>query len=229
MLSMMVGIVFVLLLVAGVPALSYLTARRVRVRSIPRPALYFSAVISQWILAALGALVVVATGSGFAATGFRAVPAAAFARWTFLLSFISLVAVGLWLLLERRGWWPAESELVYLLLPETRAEKLWAVFLLAPTAAFCEEFLYRGYLLAHLSHWLHSAAWGLVVSSVAFGLAHIYQGLGGMARAAVLGALLAYPVLHLGTLYPSMAVHFLIDALALAWLGPRFLERKSPV
>ncbi len=224
MLAKLIGGLFVLLLVAGVPALSYLTVRRAHIRVIPRPDLYLSAIVSQWFLAALGALVVFTTGPGFRATGFRAIPVAAFARWTLLLTVVSLAALGLVLLLERVGWWPEEPELVRLLLPETRLEKLLAVLTLAPTAAICEEFLYRGYLLAQLSRWFEPVPWAWIGSSVAFGLAHAYQGFNGMVRAALLGGLLAYPVIRLGSLYPAMAAHFLIDALALAWLGPRFLK-----
>ncbi len=227
MLAKGVGNFFVLLLVAGVPALSFLTARRIQIRFIPRPALYFSAIISQWVLAALGTWVVWVTLPSFSVAGFRAVSVAEFVLWVGLLTSASLTASGLLLVLARRGLWPEESELVYLLLPETRLEKLWAVFLLAPTAAFCEEFLYRGYLMVQLSWWFHSVTWGWWASSVAFGFAHIYQGFSGVLRATFLGALLAYPVVSLGTLYPSMAAHLLIDALALAWLGPEFLGRHA--
>ncbi len=226
MLSKVVEIVFVLLLIVGVPALAFATARESRIRVLPRPALYFSAVLSQWLLAALGVAVVFVTVPSFSVVGFRTVCATAFLGWTFLLAFVSLVALVLLLVLERRGYWPAESELVYLLLPETRKEKLWSVVVLAPTAAFCEEFLYRGYLLSQLSQGFHSVSWGWAASSVAFGFAHTYQGLSGMLRAALLGALLAYPVIRLGTVYPSMGAHFLIDALALAWLGPRLVGRN---
>jgi CAAX protease family protein len=117
--------------------------------------------------------------------------------------------------------------MVRLLMPENGREKLWALFGLAPTAGLCEEFLYRGFLLAEMTAWFHSAGWGVVVSSAAFGLAHTYQGLNGMVRAGLLGALLAWPVVHLGSLYPSMAAHFLIDAVALLWLGPRFVRQEG--
>ena len=151
-----------------------------------------------------------------------------FLGWTLLITMVSVLGLGFFLLLERRGWWPQESEMVRLLLPENTREKLWAMFGLAPTAGFCEEFLYRGFLLAEVSGWFHSVVWGVVVSSVAFGLAHVYQGVNGMLRAALLGALLAYPVVRLGSLYPSMTAHFLIDAAALLWLGPRFVKQESP-
>jgi membrane protease YdiL (CAAX protease family) len=227
MLSKVVEIVFVLVLVAGVPILSMATTRGIQIHLLPRSALYFSAAISQWLLAALGTVVMFVTSRSFSATGFRTVSGTAFARWTILIAVTALVATGLILLLERRGWWPAESELVYLLMPETRAEKLWAIAVLAPTAAFCEEYLYRAFLLTVLSQRFQSVPWAWVGSSVVFGLAHVYQGASGVFRAALLGALLAYPVMRLGTLYPSMAAHFLIDAVALGWLGPALLPRRS--
>ncbi len=227
MLSKLVSILFMGLLVAGVPALSYLTARQLRRVKLPRLSLYFSAVLSQWILAIAGLLVVLASREGFAAAGFRAVSWRSLFAWALGLTAVSLAAMGLSLLLEEWGWWPRESDLVSLLLPETRKEKVWAVFLLAPTAALCEEFLYRGYLLAQLAHGFNSLAWAWVASSLAFGLAHLYQGWSGAARAALLGALLAFPVVRVGSLYPAMLAHGLIDAAALVWLGPRFVRRSS--
>jgi membrane protease YdiL (CAAX protease family) len=225
MIAKAVGGAFALLLIVGVPALSYWTARDRQIHYLPRRVLYLSAVLSQWLLAAAGAAVLWLTST--TVVFFRLVPASAFIHWTLLLTSVSLAGLLILLLLERRGWWPPESDLVYLLLPSNRWEKVWAVLLVAPTAGLCEEFLYRGCLLAQLCQWFHSVPWAWGVSSVAFGLAHTYQRTNGMVRASILGALLAYPVVHLGSLYPSMAAHFLIDALALAWLGPRMLGRKD--
>jgi len=220
-----VGIVFAVLLIVGAPVLSFTTARNPNIRLVPRRVLYLSAVISQWLLAA--AYVAVFRLTSMDPVFFRAVSASAFIRWTLLLASVSLAGLLILLVLERRGWWPPESDLVYLLLPSTRMEKLWAVLFVAPTAALCEEFLYRGYLMSQLSQWFHSVPWAWGVSSAAFGLAHTYQRINGMLRAALLGALLAYPLVRLGSIYPSMAAHFLIDALALAWLGPRMLAQKG--
>lgn len=228
MLPQTVAIVFVVFLLFGVPILSSLTARDVCLRFVPRLVLYYSAVLSEWLLAALGLLVVLTSSLRLADTGFRTVSAASCLRWTGWLTAVAFAVLGLLLALERRGWWPDETPLVYLLVPETRREKLWAALAVAPTAALTEEFLYRGFLLVQLTRWLHSADWGWALSSAAFGLAHAYQGVSGMARAAFLGALLAYPVLRLGSLYPSMAAHLLLDALALVWLGPKMLRRQPP-
>jgi membrane protease YdiL (CAAX protease family) len=216
-------VLFILFLVVGVPVLSLSTARDSQVRQMPRLALYLSAAISQWVLAGLGLLIFLLSPLSVFSVGFRTLAPVPALTWAGTLVALSVAGIRLSLFLERRGWWPPEAELVYLLIPKTRQEKFWSVLLLAPTAALCEEFLYRGFLLAQLTQWLHSGPWAWIASSLAFGLAHVYQGWNGMVRASLLGALLAYPVIHFGSLYPSMLAHGLIDALALAWLGPKFL------
>jgi membrane protease YdiL (CAAX protease family) len=228
MFSQILQILFVAVLAVAVPVMSYSTARKPEVRTLPRGALYFSATVSQWILVVIAIAVALATRMHPHDLGFRRAALLPSLDWTLGLTLASVAGLLVVILLERRGWWPQESELVYLLLPETRQEKVWCVLLVAPTAGLCEEFLYRGFLLAVITAWTHSAGWGLAASSVVFGLAHTYQGLNGMARAALLGAMLGLPVLQLGTIYPSMAAHFMIDALALVWLGPKLLARPEP-
>ncbi len=227
MIANLLAIAYVSLLLVGVPALSFHTARRLRLQEIPRLALYFSAVASQWLLALLGLVVVLATARDRVAATFHALPLTTLVIWSAGLAAVSLAGLGLCLLLERWGWWPEEPELVNLLIPVTPREKFWALCIVTPTAAFCEEFLYRGYLLAQLGHWLHSGSWAWGITSLAFGLAHMYQGWSGVLRAALLGALLALPLMRLGSLYPAIFAHALIDALALVWLGPKFLRQES--
>lgn len=218
---------FSIFLIIGVPLLSWRSARPEQLRGIPKSAIYFSAVVSQWVLAGIGALVVYVAGPALQAVGLTAVAESEFFNWTAALVLVSVVGLGLALLLEQRGWWPKESEMVQLLLPQTGREKLWSLLGLAPTAGLCEEFLYRGFLLAEVTSWFHSAVLGVVISSIAFGFAHYYQGLNGMVRAGLLGALLAWPVVQTGSLYPSMTAHFLIDAVALLWLGPKFVRQEG--
>jgi membrane protease YdiL (CAAX protease family) len=222
MLARILSVLFIFFLVVGVPVLSLSTARDSRLRQMPRLELYLSAAISQWALAGVGLVIFFFSSLSALSIGFRTLAPVTALTWAGALVALSVAGIGLGLFLERRGWWPAESELVHLLIAKTRQEKLWSVVFLAPTAALCEEFLYRGFLLAQLSQWLGSSAWAWAASSLAFGLAHAYQGWNGIVRASLLGALLAYPVIHFGSLYPSMLAHGLIDALALAWLGPKF-------
>ncbi len=226
MFSTVVAILFTLVLVVGVPALSYSTARKTELWQLPRLALYLSAVFSQWILAVVGLGVVYLVARKVYVRGFAEMPLLSALRWGVGIAAAALLALGLVIWCERRGWLPPESDLVYLLMPETPREKLWGILVLAPTAAFCEEFLFRGYLLTQMQDWLHSLLWAWIVSSVAFGLAHVYQGWSGMTRAGLLGVLLAYPVVRWGSLYPSMLAHWMIDAVALVWLGP-WMARKE--
>ena len=227
MLAKALLVLFVLFMVVGVPVLSLSTARDSQLRQMPRLAVYLSAAISQWALAGLGLLIFFLSSLSAFSVGFRRLSPLTALTWAGALVAFSIAGICLGLFLERLGWWPAEAPLVCLLIPKTRQEKCWSVLLLAPTAALCEEFLYRGLLLAQLSQWLRSGVWAWTASSLAFGLAHVYQGWNGMLRAFLLGALLAYAVIHLGSLYPSMLAHGLIDALALAWLGPEFLPPES--
>jgi uncharacterized protein len=217
-------VAFALIVVVVVPVVSIASTRQAEIRSVPRLAIYLSAVLSEWLLALVGGAVVLVASTKLSPGGFRTCSLAAFATWTSLLSGFALAGLVGILVAERRGWLQPESELVHLLMPSTRREKLWAALLVAPTAGFCEEFIYRGFLLSVLSHWCHSLLWGWSLSSLAFGLAHIYQGVSGVLRVTIMGALLAWPAVHLGSLYPSMTSHFLIDAVALVWLGPRLLD-----
>jgi membrane protease YdiL (CAAX protease family) len=219
MLTTLLAIVFTLLLVGGVPALSYYTARNREIWKMPRLGLYLSAVISQWLLTLLGLGVVFVAARQVFVKGFAAMPLPAL-EWGAGIALVALLAISLVIWCERRGWLPRESDLTCLLIPETPRERLWAILILAPSAAFCEEFLFRGYLLTQLHDWLHSLLWAWVVTSVVFGLAHCYQGWSGMIQAGLLGALLAYPVVRWGSLYPAMLAHWMIDAVALVWFGP---------
>ena len=227
MFTTLIAIVFTLVLVVGVPALSYSTARNSEIRKMPRLALYLSAAFSQWLLTVVGLGVVFLVARRVFVQGFAALPWSLTLEWGVGIAAAALLALSMVILCERRGWLPRESDLVYLLIPETPRERLWALLVIAPTAAFCEEFLFRGYLLTQLHDWLHSLLWAWVVSSLAFGLAHCYQGWSGMTRAGLLGALLAYPVVRSGSLYPAMLAHGMIDTVALLWLGPWMVHRDA--
>ena len=52
--------------------------------------------------------------------------------------------------------------------------------------------------------------------AIAFGLAHLYQGVRGVLLTGVLGAYLAWLTISSGSLLPAMAIHALIDLRVLA-------------
>ena len=106
---------------------------------------------------------------------------------------------------------------IRLVLPHTHAEfKTFAW--VALTAGTCEELLYRGYLIWYFSHVLPWWAAGLV-TAVAFGFGHAYQGARGVVVTTLLGAFLAAVYFLTGSLYASMLIHVLMDLHSgdLAW------------
>ena len=95
-------------------------------------------------------------------------------------------------------------------LPRTRAELAW-FFAVSFTAGFCEEFVFRGYLIWAFQPWL--GWWGAAVpSAVLFAYAHAYQGVGGAVRTGIVGVLMTLIVATFGSLWPAIVLHVLIGA-----------------
>jgi membrane protease YdiL (CAAX protease family) len=98
------------------------------------------------------------------------------------------------------------------LLPRTVEERrTFAV--LAVTAGICEEIIFRAFGIAYVRFIWASAsdAWIIVLTSVAFGFAHLYQGLRGVVLTGIVGAVFASLVLTTGSLFAAMAIHAMID------------------
>ncbi len=96
---------------------------------------------------------------------------------------------------------------------------------LAITAGLCEEFLYRGFAMAVLAN-LGLRTWLVVVlSSVLFGLAHSYQGRGGIVMTMVVGLVLGTSRTAFGSLVPAVFWHSAVDVVA-GTAGPRYLTPK---
>jgi membrane protease YdiL (CAAX protease family) len=147
---------------------------------------------------------------------------------SFLLGFVFafLLAMLLQTFLVRRN--PAMREKTLLafrriafILPVTREERSWFLAVCL-TAGVCEEILYRGFLIRYLSDFpWHTTLWiGLGISTLAFGMAHIYQGLTGIIGTALLGALLAVIFFITGSLWLPIAIHALIDLRILFLVRP---------
>jgi membrane protease YdiL (CAAX protease family) len=70
------------------------------------------------------------------------------------------------------------------------------------------------------------AAWGVVLlSSVLFGLAHLYQGRGGLLSTLVIGTVFGTARIAYDGLVPVMLWHFAVDAVA-GVAGPKYLLRQ---
>ena len=112
------------------------------------------------------------------------------------------------------------------ILPQSRLE-LVPFLALAVTAAVCEEFLYRGFAMAALTR-AGLPAWSVVLlSSVLFGLAHLYQGRGGLLSTLVIGTVFGTARIAYDGLVPVVVWHFAVDAVA-GVAGPKYLVRAAP-
>lgn len=134
---------------------------------------------------------------------------------------LGLAVVGLFRRLEVRSAWVGElqREFADLLGPMEHRE----VLLLAMASAIGEEVLFRGAMLD---------AWGLVATTIAFGLLHIPRRLGlwrWTASALALGGVLGAITLATGNLGAAIVAHFVINYLNLrkiAGFEPLGLRRQ---
>ncbi len=94
-------------------------------------------------------------------------------------------------------------------LPQSN-EELRTFYQLSVTAGIVEEIVYRGFVLWYLQNFM--GIWPAVaVSSIAFGLAHSYQGLAGILRTGLVGAVLGVLFALSGSIWLPIVAHILID------------------
>jgi len=197
--------------------------RRADAESLPavRRGVYHTAVLLQWGLAAAVLVLWLATRRGPAALGLEPRLTAGLAG--VLAGALVVAAV---LLRQRSHALRDPAALAEIrdrmrplerMLPHGRGE--WTPFVrLSLTAGVCEELLYRGFLTWYFSHvlgWWAAAG----VAAVAFGLAHAYQGVRGVALTTLVGAFLAAIYAVSGSIYLGMLLHALMDLHSghLAW------------
>ena len=91
---------------------------------------------------------------------------------------------------------------------------MWLFFLVALTPAICEEFVFRGALLQGLNR--EMPMWrSVTISAILFGIFHLsFETVIRFLPTAWIGMLLGYVVWHTRSLFPSMLMHFVNNALA---------------
>ena len=95
--------------------------------------------------------------------------------------------------------------------PHTRRE-LNNFYAVSITAGIGEEIVYRGFVIWYLGQYM--PVWGaVVVSSVAFGLGHSYQGAGGALRTGLAGLVFGALYIVSGSIWLPIVAHALLDVL----------------
>lgn len=207
-------------LVLALPVLSVAQVPLVAGTRLNRPDLYAGSAIALAVLT-MASLVVGALGPGLEGLGLGAVEWASLGMATLRLGVAAAALVGLFHLIARLAR-ISESPILAQLIPRTSNERrLFAG--LSVLAGFGEEVVFRGFLLAVLTPALGGVWIALVVSSLAFGVLHVYQGAFGILRTATLGALLGASVIVEGSLWPAVIVHVLVDLAGGLVFGPRLV------
>jgi membrane protease YdiL (CAAX protease family) len=99
------------------------------------------------------------------------------------------------------------------LLPQSWTE-VAAFVVLAVTAGFCEEFIFRGYLQRQFLALTQTAWIAIVLQAIVFGAAHLYQGWRSVIAISVYGGLFGVLASMRKSLRPGMIQHGAQDTLA---------------
>jgi len=105
---------------------------------------------------------------------------------------------------------PGHMRHVARILPRTVMERV-GFTPVAFTAGICEETLYRGFLTFAFYQVVPSTIGALALSTVCFGIGHLYQGPRGIISTMALGLVLASIYAGTGSLWPGIALHAFVD------------------
>ncbi|RMH01053.1 MAG: CPBP family intramembrane metalloprotease [Planctomycetota bacterium] len=210
--------IFAVLLLAGLPLYAqalfhWLERRAGRGHPEPRLGVYRIGIVVQWLLVTVVAARWWGEARPWTDLGLGR-PAPGSTPWSLGALFaVAAVAVRIWnhVLTDpaARAQVLGQFAAIEDLLPRTRRERDHAA-LVALTAGFCEELLFRGFLFWWLRLWLPELpAMGLV--ALAFGLCHLYQGWTGVLKTAGVGAALGAVVLLTDALWLAIALHAFLD------------------
>jgi len=199
-----------------------------RVGTMERLVLYASTIAFQWLAVAVVAWR--AWAHGYTAQELGLVFHGRAKILVAALVGAATIAILQWLNLRRMGRLPAKARgplqaIAERILPQSTIELL-PFLALAITAGLCEEFLYRGFAMAVLAR-LGSSAWvAVLLSSILFGLAHLYQGRGGFFTTLVIGTVFGTGRIAYDSLVPVILWHSSVDLVA-GVAGPPYLVEST--
>ena len=193
-----------------------------RIEHLPEPLpsrtrlrIYYSLIVSQWLLVALVALFFANAGRSLADLGqsLGPRPSGTLVTAGAVLALFSVLSI--FTTQQLRGASPSDlprrMRRAGKILPQTGQERAWFA-LVALTAGVCEEILYRGYVPWAVASWTGgNVLLGYGLAAVVFGLGHAYQGKDGMIVTGILGLFFGALAYFVKSLVPGQLLHVAID------------------
>ncbi len=213
--------VLLVLLALALPIGGFLSIRKIRrqvaagIAHTARVADYRNNMIIMWAVTVLAVVLWEALGRDWAALGLAPVTGSGFGIGIAFLLAGSLVFFNVYYYRQVEQSEEAAKDLVAMtegfdmVLPHTRRELKW-FYGLSVTAGITEEVLYRGFLMAYLGALMPLPA-VVLVSSLLFAGAHLYQGFAGASRTFVVGLALAITYVLTGSILFAVVAHVLVD------------------
>lgn len=171
-------------------------------------------IVFQWVIFAIMYGAIWTEGTGLRGIGFQRIRAIDFGWAVAFLLAANLILAGLAWLLAQIGL-PMPGEIAMLIPQDWTGRIVWV--LVSFTAGFCEETAFRGYLMTRLRLVGKTAGWLIptLISAVAFGACHAYQGWPGFIVITVYGVLFSLLYIRTGRIWPCIIAHFFQDFSAL--------------
>lgn len=212
--------VFLLIIIVGYPVWDHFYMKKINKHSIHKRKMYGEIIATQWILVIIFATYWLLIKQPFNKIFFIDEPLFSFHKEDILAIGLgigmSIGALILFVFFSKKVRSKVSSvladESIQFLIPKTLGERL-LFFLVAITAGFCEEIIFRGvmvYYLSNLSFDLSMVTIG-IISSVLFGIIHLYQGWKGVLQTTYLGGIFFFLFVATGNLWIPIVLHFIVD------------------
>jgi len=176
--------------------------------------LLVSTIIMQWMFFILIYISIYREQTGLSGLAFKKIRGIDFLWAIAFLLAANLILSGLGWMLAQVGL-PMPGEIALLIPSDPVGRVVWVA--VSFTAAFCEESMFRGYLMTRLRLVGEFKSWliPVILSAVAFGACHAYQGLPGFILLSIYGAMFSLLYIRTKSIWPCIIAHFFQDFSAL--------------
>lgn len=205
--------VFAAVLLIGYPVADYVVVSKLKRSTQPRKSFYAWTLASEWLLTIAVVGLLLRRGLALSDVG------ETLGRQIITIGFIvaGLILVAITAAYNRKRFAQLSPQRLAKvmdrlgsLVPRSGVERALFV-LVAVTAGFCEEVLYRGWLWRFFGDVTGHLWIAVVLSAVTFGFAHAYQGRAGIISTGIVALLFSVPVLLANSLVPGQVIHTGLD------------------